>query len=459
MMNNFTNLDYIKLKKNSKKIFTDKNQEHQVKNIMNNEWNEIRNFPYKSLSEIKKWQLKRISFIVDYAYENIPLYRKKYDAIGFHKGDIKTWSDYEKLPILTKEELINGFPNDIVKSLDDFNLSTRSSGSSGKFVTIAVSKDAIYKDTIQGIRQYYLQTGNNYSPKDIVLFIYTCPWWITEIEGLYKSEFLPTTTKIEDAIEKIKELRPKIISTYPTYLERISEKGIDLSKYGVDTVIVHSEQSIRSFRKKLEKELNVKVVDEYSSEEMTRIALECPYHNYHLEEDACYVEAVHPKTLKKVKDGEPGILIGTNLLNLSTPIIRYNQGDLVIIDKSIKCECNNKCRTMKKIQGRFMDSIIISKDKYVPASSFMDIAYNWYLEFDIPVHGLRYQFVQYTQDELVLYLIKGQFDIDLDVIRKSLYLLIPENMRLIIHIVDEFPLIKGHKYRPVINLCGVVKND
>lgn len=152
MMNNFTNLDYIKLKKNSKKIFTDKNQEHQVKNIMNNEWNEIRNFPYKSLSEIKKWQLKRISFIVDYAYENIPLYRKKYDAIGFHKGDIKTWSDYEKLPILTKEELINGFPNDIVKSLDDFNLSTRSSGSSGKFVTIAVSKDAIYKDTIQGIR-------------------------------------------------------------------------------------------------------------------------------------------------------------------------------------------------------------------------------------------------------------------------------------------------------------------
>ena len=28
------------------------------------------------------------------------------------------------------------------------------------------------------------------------LFIYTCPWWITEVDGQYKSEFLPTTTKV-----------------------------------------------------------------------------------------------------------------------------------------------------------------------------------------------------------------------------------------------------------------------
>ena len=456
-MKKFTNDDYINLKKNSKSIFKKKIHQMKVKEILDSDWNNIRNFPYQSYRKIRKWQLERISYLVDYAYENIPLYKKKYDEIGFKKGDIKTWRDYEKLPILTKDELINGFPHEIVKDIDDFNISTRSSGSSGRFVTIAVSREAIYTDTIQGIRQYYLQCGENYDPNDVVLFIYTCPWWITEIDGLYRTEFLPTTTKIEDAIKKIKEIKPKIISTYPTYLERISEKGIDLAKYGVDTVIVHSEQSSRDFRDKLEKELNVKIVDEYSSEEMTRIALECPNHNYHLEEDACYVEAVNPKTFKKVKYGEPGILVGTNLLNTSTPIIRYNQGDLVILDKPIKCKCNNKCRTMKKIQGRFMDSIFISKNKYVPASSFMDIAYNWYLTFNIPVHGLRYQFVQYSKNELVLYLIKGEFDLDLDIIRKSVYLLIPESIELKIEIVDEFPVIKGHKYRPVINLCKEVK--
>ncbi len=453
MMKKFTNSDYVNMKKKSKKIFQDKIHKRKVSEMMESDWDYVRNFPYQSYKKIRDWQLKRISEIVDYAYENIPLYKKKYDAIGFKKGDIKTWRDYHKLPILTKEELINGFPNEIVKDVEDFSISTRSSGSSGKFVTIAVSQEAIYNDTIQGFRQYFMQSDNRYDPNDVVLFIYTCPWWIMEVDGLYRSEFLPTTTKIEDAIKKIKELRPKIISTYPTYLERISEKGIDLGKYGVDTVIVHSEQSSRAFRSKLEKELNVKIVDEYSSEEMTRIALECPHHNYHLEEDACYVEAVDPKTFKKVKDGEAGILVGTNLLNTSTPIIRYNQGDLVILDKPIKCECGNKCRTMKKIQGRFMDSVMIGKNKYVPASSFMDIAYNWFLEFNIPVHGLRYQFVQYKKNELTLYLIKGHFDLDLEVIRKSIYLLIPEKMELKIELVEEFPVIKGHKYRPVINLC------
>ena len=452
-MKTFTNEDYLNIKKKAREVFQDNIHKNIVKEMMEKDWPSIRNFPYQSYKKIKEWQLKRISYIVDYAYENIPLYRKKYDAIGFKKGDIKTWKDYDKLPILTKEELINGFPNEIVKDLDDLNITTRSSGSSGKFVTIAVSKDAIYNDTIQGFRQYYLQTNNRYKPTDTVLFIYTCPWWITEVDHLYKSEFLPTTTKIDDAIKKIKELRPKIISTYPTYLERISEKKVDLSQYGVDTVIVHSEQSNRSFRDKLEKELNVKIVDEYSSEELTRIALECPYHTYHIEEDACYVETVNPKTFKKTKNGEPGILIGTNLLNLSTPIIKYNQGDLVILDKPTKCSCKNNCRTMKKIEGRFMDSIKINKNEYVPASSFMDIAYNWFLEFNIPVHGLRYQFVQYQKNELTLYLIKGPFDIDLETIKNSIYLLIPHDMKLKIEIVKEFPEIKGHKYRPVINIC------
>ena len=452
-MSNFTNDDYVNMKANGKEIFKDSIHSDNVKKQMEEEWTNIRNFPYQSYKKIREWQLKRISYLVDYAYENIPLYRKKYDEIGFKKGDIKTWRDYNRLPILTKEELINGFPNDIAANLEDFNISTRSSGSSGKFVTIAVSKEAIYTDTIQGFRQYYLQTDNRYNPNDTVLFIYTCPWWITEVDGQYKSEFLPTTTKVEDAIKKIKELRPKIISTYPTYLEKISSTGIDLSEYGVDTVIVHSEQSSRSFRAKLEKELNVKIVDEYSSEEMTRIALECPHHTYHLEEDACYVEALDPKTFKKVKPGEPGILVGTNLLNTSTPIIKYNQGDLVILDKPTKCECKNKSRTMKKIQGRLMDSIMINKNEYVPASSFMDIAYNWFLEFNIPVHGLRYQFVQYEPDELTLYLIKGYFELDLEIIKNSIYLLIPKKMKLKIELVDEFPKIKGEKYRPVINLC------
>ena len=208
---------YLEMKKNEIKIFRGTNHGKILDGIMKKRFEEIEKFPYKSYNEIQNWQLKRISEIVDYAYENIPLYHKKYSTIGYEKGMIKTWDDFNKLPLLYKEELIEGFPYEIVKNVEDFNLSTRSSGSSGKFVTLALSLDAIYEDTMQGVRQMILQSGKNYNPEDKTLFIYTLPWWIRNINEKYIQEFLPTTSSVEDVIEKLKAVKPKIISTYPTW--------------------------------------------------------------------------------------------------------------------------------------------------------------------------------------------------------------------------------------------------
>lgn len=295
-----------------------------------------------------------------------------------------------------------------------------------------------------------LQSGKNYNPEDKTLFIYTLPWWIRNINEKYIQEFLPTTSSVEDVIEKLKIVNPKIISTYPTYLEKMSAYGLDLRQYGVELVVVHSEQSTRKQRDILEKSLNVKVLDEYSSEELTRIALECPNNTYHLEEDACYIEIVDPVTKKKLDYGERGVVVGTNLLNTATPIIRYYQGDLAEIGENIECECGNNCRILKNINGRYMDSIITDDDEIIPASAFMDIAYNWFLTLAIPIHGLRYQFIQNTRDTLELYLIKGIYDIDIEKIKDSIYLLISEKMKLKINIVNELP-VGGKKYRPVIS--------
>ena len=451
-MSEFTENDYLNMKKNEIKIFKSKDHGKVVDQIMKKDFEKIKKFPYNSYEEIQNWQLERISYIVDYAYENIPLYHNKYSKIGYKKGMIKTWEDFRKLPILYKEELIEGFPNEIAKNVSDFNLSTRSSGSSGKFVTLSLSLDAIYTDTIQGVRQMILQSGKNYNPDDVILFIYTLPWWIRNINGKYRQEFLPTTSSVEDVVKKLKEVHPKIISTYPTFLEKMVPYKINLKEYGVELVIVHSEQSTRQFRDMLEKSLNVKVLDEYSSEELTRIALECPEHIYHLEEDACYIEIVDSKTKQNLDYGERGIVVGTNLLNTSTPIIRYYQGDLAEMDMPVKCKCGNNCRILKKINGRYMDSIITEDDTIIPASAFMDIAYNWFSSLAIPIHGLRYQFIQNSKDKLELYLIKGKYNIDVDIekIRESIYTLIPRYMKLEIKFVNELP-VGGQKYRPVIS--------
>lgn len=430
-------------------------QDHlRLRALMKSEWLSTLNFNNNSLKFIKSFQFKRIKQLVKHAYNTVPLYKEKYSAIGFCPEDLKSWKDFEALPILTKDEIITSFPDKSVSSEHNLEFTTRSSGSSGKFVTLAVSPDAVYRDTIQGARQFYFQSGGNYYPKDLALFIYTCPWWVNSIDGKYRTEFCPTTAKVEEATEIIRKIKPKILSLYPTYLFKFYEKSIPLKKYGVELVVVHSEQSSLQERTDISKHMGIPVLDEFSSEELTRIALECPYRHYHIEEDACYVEVVDSENYNKAKIGEQGLLIGTNLLNEATPIIRYFQGDTAHIEKRKKCLCGSNFRIFGRIYGRHMDSIVNSKGEIIPASCFMDLAYNWYLNTGIPVHGLRYQIVQSEDGVIDVYLQENYFKLstkDHHMIKNSFYQLLPHDMAVNTHVVKEFIIVKGHKFRPVIS--------
>jgi len=61
---------------------------------------------YDSLLKLKEYQLKRLKELVIFAYENTNYYRRKFDEVAFKPEDIKTLKDIEKLPVLTKSELL-----------------------------------------------------------------------------------------------------------------------------------------------------------------------------------------------------------------------------------------------------------------------------------------------------------------------------------------------------------------
>ena len=54
-----------------------------------------------------------------------------------------------------------------------------------------------------------MQNSNNYFPEDVILFIYTVPWWIKNINGKYRQEFLPTTATVDEVIKKNEEKQKK----------------------------------------------------------------------------------------------------------------------------------------------------------------------------------------------------------------------------------------------------------
>ncbi len=92
--------------------------------------------PEERVSAIRE---EKFLAMVDYAYRNVPLYRKRWDAAGVSPADIRTLDDIGKLPVITKEDIRNGFPAETVSrrvNLADC-LIFRTSGSAGEPCTIA----------------------------------------------------------------------------------------------------------------------------------------------------------------------------------------------------------------------------------------------------------------------------------------------------------------------------------
>jgi len=359
----------------------------------------IVNTPRLPLEVIFQQQFERIQWLVKHAFDTVPFYRRKYGNAGFHPEDLRSWEDFYRLPPVTKEELIESWP-ECVSDRYTTEFTTRSSGSSGKVVTVAVDKKAVMLDTVYGVRQFYAQSRGQFSPNDCSLQIYTCPWWFTSVDGMFKAEFLSTREKPEVVAEAIKRLSPKVLALYPSYLRELQKYIGNLRQFGVVLVNLHSEQSSAYERQEFERHFGIPVLDEYSSEELTRIALECPCHSYHLEEDVCHTEILGPDG-KPAAPGQCGEVVGTNLLNQATPLIRYKQGDLAAIDNE-RCPCGSNFRILSNLNGRATDSFVLPSGSIIPAGTLMDATYHWFLECGVVTHGLQYQLEQTTPNEVIL---------------------------------------------------------
>ena len=57
-----------------------------------------RKYETMSRAEIADLQLAKMKKIVAYAYENVPMYKKRFDEIGLRPDHIRTLKDIENVP-------------------------------------------------------------------------------------------------------------------------------------------------------------------------------------------------------------------------------------------------------------------------------------------------------------------------------------------------------------------------
>lgn len=348
--------------------------------------------PYLPVSDIRAQQFARIKQLVELAYRDIPVYRTKYDGAGFKPEHLRDYDDIQKIPVITKPELVAAFPDQCVnknfRSEDLFP--TRSSGSSGQTLLIRVDYDAILTDTIQGVRQFAMQSGGNYRESDLLAHVYTVPWWFDSIGGKYPTAFISNIIPPARVAQHLRYLGPQLLSLYPSSLEALMPH-VDEFRSSLKVAVTHSEYSSRAARQDWARQLGVQVLDEYSSEEATRIALEMPDGNYYVCEDTVHLDVLDPVTLEPQTPGQSGIAVITNLLNEAMPFIRYVQGDYITLPAKPQASDINWSQ-IASIDGRLNDAFINRGGRKVPAGSILDATYRWM--FDCNLHLAQFEIVQ-----------------------------------------------------------------
>ena len=199
-------------------------------------------------------------------------------------------------------------------------------------------------------------------------------------------------------VEHLAEFKPASLIVYPNTLDAIArhcaQHGVALE--GLRRIRTIGETLHADVRKRAEAAFQARVVDNYSSQELGNIALQCPESGlYHVMAESLIVEVIDDAG-GPCGAGQVGRIVVTDLHNFATPLVRYDIGDYAEV--APLCPCGRGLPALKRIVGRERNLILMPDGTrhwpLVGFASFRDVA---------PV--AQYQMIQHTRDEIEVRLV------------------------------------------------------
>lgn len=414
---------------------------------------EIERFTGLRQDRVTAWQFSRARRLVETAYCHTDLYRRKYRSAGIHPNDIRSWQDFACLPTLTKEELIEFGPQAVDARRDRESLFvSRSSGSSGRFVSVYLDSQALITQAIQAIRMIR-ELYPGYGPRDEELMIYTSQYPYASIGGFYRAAYAHTLSPTRELVERIARGRPAVIAVYPSILRDIVRLHDTVKPFPhLKVVITNSEQSLQEERDLFARRLDCAVHDEFSSEELSSIAHQCRHQRYHVTQDSSYIEVLSPTRDTALPGGQVGEIVGTCLINTAMPIIRYRQGDLASLREQ-SCPCGRTGPVLEALAGRKNDSFRRPDGTEIPSGRILDWTYDLILRHRLGV--VEFQVTQETLHHIGIRLVvaPGYHEpTGNQIIRCSFRRTFGESFEVAVAVVPAIERTKTGKYNPIRSL-------
>ena len=320
-----------------------------------------------SRDEVQALQLQRLRWTLQHAYDNVPHYRKAFDAKGVHPGDLKQLSDLSKFPFTVKKDLRDNYPFGMFAVPREQVLRVHaSSGTTGKPTVVGYTRKDIdnWADLVaRSIRAAGGRAG------DMVHIAYGYGLFTGGLGAHYGAERAGCTVvpmsggQTEKQVQLIQDFKPDIIMVTPSYMQVIVEEfqrqGLDARDSSLKVGIFGAEPWTEAMRQEIEAKAGIAAVDIYGLSEIMGpgVASECveSQDGPVIWEDHFYPEIIDPQTGEVLPDGQEGELVFTSLSKEALPIIRYRTRDLT----RLLAPTSRSFRRMGKIVGRSDDMLII----------------------------------------------------------------------------------------------------
>ena len=335
-----------------------------------------------------KAELRKIQSIPEQEFENF-IENKKQEIVDYHlknnssyqklvgKTSFNNWND---LPIMTKKD----FQKPLIERLSEgFNLKNiyvnKTSGSSGDpfiFAKDKFSHALTWATIINRFGWHGIDFNTSYQAR-----FYGIPLdFIGNKKERFKdflsnrfrfSIFDLSDVVLEKFLNKFETEKFDYINGYTSsivlFAKFLQQKNIVLTTIcpTLKVCVVTSEMLFSADKILLEKQFGVAVVNEYGTSELDLIAFENPDGEWQVNSETLFVEILDENN-NVLPYGNEGRIVITSLFNKAHPFIRYDIGDIGILDT----KSTPKKTILKKLIGRTNDIALLPSGKKSPGLTF-----------------------------------------------------------------------------------------
>lgn len=308
------------------------------------------------------WQRQQLNFLLNHARNSAPFYKFRLNSVFRADGTID-WAGWHKIPIMKRADVLERRDAILSKTPPAQHgpyFEYETSGSTGHPVrgvttkwlldTSAACKWRAYQWADVDWSKTMLSTSGEIPGRAIGEII--GPWGPPWLESAQQGRMIysPYHTHFPDRLTIMEKFGASYHDTTAASAERLAEiaraEGAHLH---LDKVFVRGGAVTDRLRADLRDVFGAEAVEFYSSKECGAIAQRCPAGHFHVSAEAVLLEVVDADGVP-VAPGEAGRAVITPFASTAFPLIRYDQGDIVVAGS--ECECGRGLPVIASISGR-----------------------------------------------------------------------------------------------------------